>query len=133
MIPACVIAGVVIVGGMDTLCGDPAVGSITFAASGLVNGVLPVCTGNFVIDPYYPALLDMTVNVDVSSMNVPDGTVLYISVVGTGGTLYPYTSNAITIIGGSGICTEKVFVTLGAGLAGVVISDSFGNPVFAGN
>ena len=110
-----------------------AVGPITFTPAGPINGVLPVCAGNFIIDPYYPTLLDMTVNVSVSSMSVPDGTILYVNVVGTGGTLYPYTSNAITIIGGSGICSEKVFITVGAGLAGVVISDAFGNPVFAGN
>ncbi len=110
-----------------------AVGPINFTPAGPINGVLPVCAGNFIIDPYYPTLLDMTVNVSVSSMSVPDGTILYINVVGTGGTLYPYTSNAITIIGGSGICSEKVFITVGAGLAGVVISDAFGNPVFAGN
>jgi len=108
-------------------------GPITFAAAGLVNGVLPVCTGDFVVDPYYPTLLDMTLNVHVGSLNVPDGTVLYINVVGVGGTLYPYTSNAITIVGGTGSCTEKVFVTLGAGLAGVVVTDASGGALFAGN
>jgi hypothetical protein len=92
-----------------------------------------VCAGDFQIDPYYPTLLDMTVNVHVSSMNVPDGTVLYINVVGTGGTLYPYTSNAILVTAGAGSCSEKVFVTLGAGLAGVVVTDASGAIVFAGN
>ncbi len=110
-----------------------AVGSINFTASGPVNGIVPVCTGDFRVDPYYPTLLDMTLNVNVSSMNVPDGTVLYVNVVGTGGTLYPYTSNAIVITGGAGFCSEKVFVTLGAGLAGVVVTDATGTPVFAGN
>lgn len=107
-------------------------GPITFTPAGPVNGVLPVCTGDFRIDPYYPTLLDMTLNVSVSSLNVPDGTVLYVNVVGTGGTLYPYTSNAIVITGGAGVCSEKVFVTLGAGLAGVVITDAAGTPIFAG-
>lgn len=108
-------------------------GPITFAAAGLVNGVLPVCTGDFVVDPYYPTLLDMTLNVKVSSLNVPDGTILYINVVGVGGTLYPYTSNMVTILGGTGACTERVFVTLGASLAGVVITDANGGALFAGN
>jgi len=108
------------------------VGPITFTAAGPVNGSLPVCSGDFRIDPYYPTLLDMTVNVNISSINVPDGTVLYVNVVGTGGTLYPYTSNAIVITGGAGICSEKVFVTLGAGLAGVTVTDASGAIVFAG-
>jgi hypothetical protein len=110
-----------------------AAGTITFTASGPVNGVLPVCTGDFNILPYYPTLLDMTVNVSVSSMNVPDGTVLYVNLAGANGTLYPYSSNMIVITGGSGSCSEKAFVTLGGGLAGVIITDASGNPVFAGN
>lgn len=107
--------------------------SLTFSASGAIGGVVPVCTGDYRIDPYYPTLLDMTLNVSVSSMNVPDGTLLYINVIGANGTLYPYTSNAIVVVGGAGICSEKVFVTLGASVAGVVISDASGNPIFAGN
>ncbi len=51
----------------------------------------------------------------------------------TGGTLYPTTSNAIVITGGAGSCLEKEFVTLGAGLAGVVVTDASGTPIFAGN
>jgi hypothetical protein len=108
-------------------------GTIAFTAAGPINGSVPSCSGNFQIDPYYPTLLDMTVNINVSSLNVPDGTVLYINVVGTGGTLYPWTSNAIVVTGGSGVCSEHVFVTLGAGLAGVVVTDALGNPVFVSN
>ena len=108
-------------------------GPLTFSASGLVNGVVPVCTGDFRVGAYYPTLLDMTVNVNVSSLNVPDGSVLYVNVVGVGGTLYPYTSNAIVVTGGAGICSEKVFVTLGASLSGVIITDASGAIIFAGN
>ena len=110
-----------------------AVGPITFTASGPVNGTMPSCSGDYRIDPYYPTLLDMVVNVNVSSMNVPDGSVLYINVVGAGGTLYPWTSNAILITAGAGTCSEHVFVTLGGALGGVIITDSFGSPIFAGN
>ena len=109
------------------------VGPITFTAAGPVNGSLPACSGDFRIDPYYPTLLDMTVNLNVSALNVPDGSVLYVNVVGTGGTLYPWTSNAIVITGGVGACSEHVFVTLGGGLAGVTVTDAFGAVVFAGN
>ena len=109
------------------------VGPITFTASGPVNGSVPTCSGDYRIDPYYPTLLDMVVNVNVNSINEPDGSVLYINVVGTGGTLYPWTSNAIVITGGTGTCSEHVFVTLGGALAGVIITDSLGSPIFAGN
>lgn len=108
-------------------------GTLTFTATGPIGSGTPVCNGNYRIDPYYPTLLDMTLNVDVSSANLPDGTVLYINVLGVGGTLYPYTSNAIVLIGGAGLCSEKVFVTLGAGLAGVEITDASGVVLFRGN
>ena len=110
-----------------------AAGPITFTASGMVNGIMPVCTGDYRVGAYYPTLLDMTVNINVSSLNVPDGSVLYVNVVGVGGTLYPYTSNAIVVTGGAGICSEKVFVTLGASLSGVIITDASGAIIFAGN
>ena len=108
-------------------------GSITFTAAGPVNGGTPVCTGDFRIGAYYPTLLDMTVNVSVSSLNVPDGTVLYVHSVGTPGTFYTYTVNSMIVTGGAAICSEKIFVGLGVGLAGVTITDASGAIVFAGN
>ena len=107
-------------------------GPITFAASGPINGTTPVCTGDYRIQAYYPTLLDMSVNVSVSSLNVPDGTVLYVNTVNTGYS-YPYTINSFVITGGAGICTEKLFVGVGVGLAGVTITDASGTIIFAGN
>lgn len=108
-------------------------GPITFTASGPVNGSTPVCTGDYRIGAYYPTLLDMTVNVSVSSLNVPDGTVLYVRAMGTVGTFYPYTSNSMVVTAGSAICSEKIFVGVGVGLAGVTITDASGTIIFAGN
>jgi hypothetical protein len=107
-------------------------GLIAFLASGPVNGTTPVCTGDYRIQAYYPTLLDMSVNVSVSSLDVPDGTVLYVNAVGTG-YFYPYTINSFVITAGSGICTEKLFVGVGVGLAGVNITDTSGTIIFAGN
>jgi hypothetical protein len=107
-------------------------GPITFAASGPVNGTTPVCTGDYSIQAYYPTLLDMSVNVSVSSLNVPDGTVLYVNTVNTGYS-YPYSLNSFVITGGTGLCTEKLFVGVGVGLAGVTITDASGTIIFAGN
>jgi hypothetical protein len=109
-------------------------GIVNYTASGPVNGSTPVCTGDYRIGAYYPTLLDMSVNVSVSSLNVPDGTVLYVNPVATaGGLLYAYTPNTIVITGGAGLCTEKLFVGVGVGLAGVTITDASGTIIFAGN
>jgi hypothetical protein len=107
-------------------------GPITFTAAGPVNGTTPICTGDYRIGAYYPSLLDMSVNVSVSSLNVPDGTVLYVNTLNTGYS-YPYSLNSFVITGGAGICTEKLFVGVGVGLAGVTITDAFGTIIFAGN
>ncbi|MEY4916644.1 MAG: hypothetical protein RL616_557 [Verrucomicrobiota bacterium] len=107
-------------------------GPITFTASGPVNGSTPVCTGDFRIQAYYPTLLDESVNVSVSSLDVPDGTVLYVNTVNTGYS-YPYTANSFVVTGGAGICTEKIFVGVGVAFAGVTITDASGAIIFAGN
>ncbi len=107
-------------------------GTVKYAASGPVNGIQPVCIGDWRIDPYYPTLLDMTMNVHVSSLNVPDGTVLYVSVAGSQA-VYPFTSNAISIVAGAGSCSEQIFIYPGTTLTGVIISDASGNVLFAGN
>lgn len=107
-------------------------GPITFTASGPVNGTTPVCTGDYRIQAYYPTLLDEIVNVSVSSLDVPDGTVLYVNTVNTGYS-YPYTANSFVVTGGAGICTEKIFVGVGVGFAGVTITDATGAIIFAGN
>ena len=75
--------------------------------------------------------MGMIVNVQVSSLNVPGGTILYVNVVGSGA-LYPYTSNAIAVIGGHGSCLKKIFSFPGDTLVGVVNTDASGTPVFAG-
>jgi hypothetical protein len=122
-------------GGKSTTPTPPPVlmaGIVTYSASGPVNGSTPVCTGDYRIQAYYPTLLDESVNVSVSSLNVPDGTVLYVNTVNTGYS-YPYTANTIVITGGAGTCTEKLFVGVGVGLAGVTITDASGTIIFAGN
>lgn len=105
---------------------------LNFTAAASVNGVIPQCSGSYHIDPYYPTLSLMTVDVSSSSVNVPDGTVLYLTVNGTGGTLYPFTSNAMAITAQSGSCSHSVYVTPGTTITSVVIADAAGNIIFAG-
>lgn len=105
---------------------------LTFTSVAAVNGTNPVCTGDYHIDPYYPTLSLMTVNVETTSVNAPDGSTLHVSVTGTGGTLYPFTSNVIYIAGQTGLCSYSVYVTPGTVITGVQISDSTGRVIAAG-
>lgn len=106
---------------------------LTFTAAASVNGSIPSCTGSYRIDPYYPTLSLMTIDVKSSSVNVPDGTVLYITANIAGGTGYPFTSNAIVIVGQGGACSFSEYVTPGTTLTSVVISDASGAVIFAGH
>lgn len=105
---------------------------LTFTPVSQVNGVNPVCSGDYHIDPYYPTLSLLTVNVDMTSVNAPDGTTYYVTVRGTGGTLYPFTSNVLPTAGGVGLCTYSVYVTPGTTITGVDISDSTGQVIATG-
>lgn len=107
--------------------------TITFSTVNQVGGQTPVCTGDYHIDPYYPTLSLMTVNVETTAVNLPDGSQLSVNVSGTGGTLYPFTSNIITLNGGLGLCTYSVYVTPGTTITSITISDSAGNVVASGN
>lgn len=109
------------------------VAPLTFTAAASVNGVIPQCTGSYRIDPYYPTLSLMTIYATPTSVNVPDGTYLYITVNLAGGTGYPFTSNAIYIAGQAGSATFNEYVTPGATITSVVITDVSGAIVFAGN
>ena len=106
--------------------------TLTFSAVSQVNGSDPVCTGGYHIDPYYPTLSLMTVNIETSSVNAPDGTLLYVKINGTGGTLYPFTSNAIYVIGGYGLSTHSAYVTPGTVITSVTICDASGNVIASG-
>jgi hypothetical protein len=108
------------------------VAPLTFTASAAVNGVIPVCTGSYRIDPYYPTLSLMTVSVDCSAVNVPDNTPLYLTVNGTNGTLYPFTSNVIPIVGQSGSGAYSVYVTPGTTITSVLVTDAYGQIICAG-
>jgi len=105
---------------------------LAFTAVSQVNGVDPVCTGDYHIDPYYPTLSLMTVNVETTSVNSIDGTALYVSVTGTGGTLYPFTSNVILITSQTGLCSYSVYVTPGTVITAVNVSDASGRVIATG-
>jgi hypothetical protein len=107
--------------------------TLTFTAAAQVNGVVPQYSGNYQIDPYYPTLSLMTVNVQASYVNVPDNTVLYIAATGVGGTVYPFTNYPIVINGGAGSGSCSAYVTPGTTLQGVVITDASGNVIATGN
>jgi hypothetical protein len=106
--------------------------NLTFSASGPINGVTPVGAGSYRIDPYYPTLSLMTVQVQASSVDFVDGSFLYVSVL-TSNNLYGNSGGSISLLGGAGACTISAYVSPGTTILGVVISDVFGNPILVGN
>ena len=72
-------------------------------------------------------------HVRTDSVNVPDGTVLYVTVNGAGGTLWPFTANTILIAGQTGTCTQNIHITPGTVISSVVITDAAGTVISAGN
>ncbi len=107
--------------------------ALNFTAAAEVNGVIPLCSGSYRIDPYYPTLSLMKVNVRTDSVNGPDGTVLYVTVNGAGETLYPFTANTILIAGQTGTCTQNIYITSGTVTTSVVTTDAAGTVISAGN
>ncbi len=93
---------------------------------------MPVCTGAYQIDPYYPALSLLNLNVHTSSVNVPDGTHLYVTInlLGYG---YAATSNAILVMSQAGSLTMSGYVSPGTTIQSVVIIDAFGTVIAVGN
>jgi hypothetical protein len=106
--------------------------NLTFSASGPINGVTPLCSGSYRIDPYYPTLSLMTVNLQASSVDLADGTVLYATIL-TANNLYGNSSGYIILTAGAGPCTVSAYVSPGTTVTGVVISDASGNPLLVGN
>lgn len=105
--------------------------TLTFSSGIALAAGAPSATGSYRVDPYYPTLSLLTVTVDCSA-GVPNNTPLYLNVTGAGGTLYPFTSNVMNMVGGHGTCTYSVYVTPGTTLTGVVISDAAGIPYLSG-
>ena len=106
--------------------------TLTFTPVSPVNGVDPVCTGDYHIDPYYPTLSLVTVNVETTSVNLPDGSAIYVAINGTGGTIYPFTSNIIFITGQLGLTTYSAYITPGTVITSVTISDATGRVIASG-
>ena len=108
------------------------VAPLTFVCVPDASGNVPVCTGSYQIDPYYPTLSLLTLKVSASSVNVPDGTVLYVAInlVGYG---YLATSNTILIAGQAGSLTLSGYIVPGATIQSVVITDANGAIIAAGN
>lgn len=103
---------------------------LTFASSGAVSGN---CNGSYHIDPYYPTLSLLTVDVSVDSIDLLDYSSLSVEVVTAGGTVYPFTSNIISVVAGAGTVSYNIYVTPGTSVAGVLVKDAAGVIDFAGN
>jgi hypothetical protein len=105
---------------------------LTFTPVSSYDGVVPACTGSYRVDPYYPTLSLMTMTVQASSVNVPDGTILSVNVVGAGGSFYGAMNNAFLITAQSGSCVLSQYVTPGSTVKSVTITDANGTIVLSG-
>jgi len=108
-----------------------ATGTINFVSARSLSSTPASATGTYRIDPYYPTLSLLTVTV-TCNISVPDGTQVFMNVFSNNGTLYPFTSNAITITGGQGTGSYSVYVTPGTILAGVTVCDNLGQAYLTG-
>lgn len=106
--------------------------TLAFTPTFAPGGLLPACTGSYRIDPYYPTLSLLTVNVQASSIGEANGSALYITIVTAGGTAYPFTSNSFLIAGGAGTGSLSEYVTPGTTVTGVTITDANGNVLLTG-
>ena len=107
-------------------------GTLTFAVNMTYGGIAPQATGSYRIDPYYPTLSLCTVNVQTSNVNLPDGSALYLRVTTVGGTQYPFTSNVIPIVAGSGTGSYSLYVSHGSTVQMVEVYDINGNVILTG-
>ena len=106
-------------------------GTLTFTASSY-NSSTPTCGGSYHIDPYYPTLSLLTVDVSVSSIDTPNGSPLFIVVHGAGGTFYPFLGGSMSVSGGSAIGTSQIYCTPGSSITSVSIVDLNGTVVATG-
>ncbi len=109
----------------------PAPGSstLTFSAAAPVNGVVPVFSGTYNISPYYPSLYLLTAHVGVSSLNVPDGSLVLFTVNGPTG---PISSGYVTVSAQSGATLFSSFIIPSTTVTNVTVSDSLGNILSTG-
>jgi hypothetical protein len=106
-------------------------GTLALTASSY-NGSTPTCGGTYRIDPYYPTLSLITVDVSVSALNAPDGSPLFIAVNGAGGTFYPFLGGSMSVTGGSATGTSQIYCTPGSTITSVSIVDLTGTVVATG-
>ena len=111
---------------------QPLVTGTLALTSSSYNGSTPTCTGTYRIDPYYPTLSLITVDVSVSSLNTPDGSPLVIVVTGAGGTLYQFAGGSLTVTGGSATGNTQIYCTPGSTITSVSIVDLTGTVVATG-
>jgi hypothetical protein len=110
----------------------PIAATLTFTDVSLLNGTAPNCSGSYNIDPYYPTLSLMTVHASLDSVNLMDGSYLYLQIRYANGTVYPFTSNALYVLGGIATGTYSAYIVPGTTIAGVDVCDALGNVILSG-
>jgi hypothetical protein len=104
---------------------------LTFVSVPDASGNVPVCTGSYRIDPYYTTLSLLTVSVQCQSLNLPDGTPLYVT-VNVVGYAYPATSNLMLVTTNTSSLTLSGYITPGSTIQSVSITDALGDVIALG-
>lgn len=108
-----------------------AVGTVTlaFSPAAPVNGVSPICAGTYNISAYYPTLYLLSAHVGVSSLNVADGSSVYVSINGPSGVI---STSYMTVFGGSGTALFSMFCAPTTVVQNITITDLLGNVISIG-
>ena len=106
--------------------------TLTFTSSASIDGVVPQASGSYRIDPYYPTLSLITVNVSCNSINEADGLPCYVIINTTGGTQYLFTANSFYLLGGAGTVSVQAYCTPGTVITSVDVVDMLGTVLSSG-
>lgn len=106
--------------------------ALIFTAPVTINGVVPQATGAYRVDPYYPTLSLMTVNISANSINDVDGSLYFVTIT-TANNYYGIASSTFAITAGAGAATAIGYVVPGATVTSVTVTDALGNVILIGH
>ena len=99
-----------------------------------IPGTLPTCVADVKIKPdsKYPTLNQASLNVTVTSLDLPDFSSVGVYYTQTG-SAQPISCPAISLVGGAGSRNIRFYLTTGASVTSVTVIDTAGRALFTGN
>jgi hypothetical protein len=83
------------------------------------------------VDPYYPTLSFLTVDLSCSNLDESDGSICLVYV--TTNSIYGGASGSFYVAAGTGSATINAYVSLGSVVTGVTVTDLYGQTILTGN